>query len=122
MKHFLHYTFAFALLLVAQMGFAQGTDVLFDFDANWQTLFPDITAGSSGSGTTYVNSGDFLEDQILSSGNVKVTITASTDVYGNSNRIWEAKTGRLRLYSGTMTVEALNGDKITGIAFTNNST
>lgn len=122
MKHFLHYTFAFALLLVAQMGFAQGTDVLFDFDANWQTLFPDITAGSSGSGTTYVNSGDFLENQILSSGNVKVTITASTDVYGNSNRIWEAKTGRLRLYSGTMTVEALNGDKITGIAFTNNST
>lgn len=95
-----------ALMLSASM-FAE--DVTFDFDNDYETLFPDL-AGVSASGST---DGDITETVTLTSGDITMTINPAES--GTATRIWNSSP-RLRIYSGTFTI-ASSGAPITYIKF-----
>ena len=97
------------LALIANFSFGQ---TVFDFDTNYQTLFPDLPGVSSSSS----KAGDFTEATTCTVDGIKVTISKKASG-SNENRIW-ASSPRLRMYSGTMTIEAPEGKKISGITFT----
>lgn len=106
MKRFLS---LFAMLMMVSMSWA--TDVTFDFDNDYATLFPKIKGLSSSSS----HDGDFTETQTATVGNISVIVTPSNT--SSANCLWN-KTGRLQLHGGTLTVSAPTGVKITNIAFT----
>lgn len=95
-----------ALMLSASM-FAE--DVTFNFDNDYETLFPDL-AGVSASGST---DGDITETVTLTSGDITMTINPAES--GTATRIWNSSP-RLRIYSGTFTI-ASSGAPITYIKF-----
>ena len=95
-----------ALMLSAAM-FAE--DVTFNFDNDYETLFPDL-AGVSASGST---DGDITETVTLTSGDITMTINPAES--GTATRIWNSSP-RLRIYSGTFTI-ASSGAPITYIKF-----
>lgn len=97
------------LTLIANFSFGQ---TVFDFDTNYQTLFPDLPGVSSSSS----KAGDFTEATTCTVDGIKVTISKKASG-SNENRIW-ASSPRLRMYSGTITIEAPEGKKISGISFT----
>lgn len=102
----------FTLLVLAMAAtMAWATDVTFDFENNYQALFPGITGLSSASSTA----GDFTETQTATVDYISITITPSTST--TPNRLWNGA-GRLRLYGGTLTVSAPQGVKLTKIVFT----
>ncbi|MCH5307209.1 MAG: hypothetical protein J1E37_03955 [Prevotella sp.] len=116
----LRYSFVSMLMLICGSAFAQ-SDVTFDFDADYKTLFPTITGESSGSGQTYVADGEFNETTTSTPvSGVTVTVTASGDV-ANRNRIW-ASAPRLRMYDGAITIKAeSNFKKLTMTVNTNSN-
>lgn len=96
------------LALIANVSFGQ---TVFNFDNDYKTLFPDLPGVSSSTS----HEGDFTKATTCTVDGIKVTISKKTFGY-NENRIW-ASSPRLRVYSGTITVEAPEGKKMSKIAF-----
>ena len=109
MKNYLRYAFIAVLAFICNVSFAQ---TVFDFDKDYKTLFPNLKGVSSSSS----HEGDFKEATTCTVDGIKVTISKKASG-NNENRIWESSP-RLRMYSGTMTIEAPEGKKISGISFT----
>ena len=98
------------LALIANVSFGQ---TVFDFDKDYKTLFPDLPGVSSSSS----KAGDFTKATTCTLDGIKVTISKKASG-SNENRIWSSSP-RLRMYTGTITIEASEGKKISGISFTN---
>lgn len=96
------------LALIANFSFGQ---TIFNFDNDYKTLFPDLPGVSSNTS----HDGDFTKATTCTVDGIKVTISKKTSG-NNENRIWTSSP-RLRMYSGTMTIEAPEGKKISDISF-----
>lgn len=96
------------LALIANVSFGQ---TIFNFDNDYKTLFPDLPGVSSSDS----HEGDFTKATTCTVDGIKVTISKKTSG-NNENRIWTSSP-RLRMYSGTMTIEAPEGKKISDISF-----
>ena len=108
MKNYLRYAFIAVLAFICNVSFGQ---TVFDFDKDYKTLFPNLKGVSSSSS----HEGDFKEATTCTVDGIKVTISKKASG-NNENRIWESSP-RLRMYSGTMTIEAPEGKKISDISF-----
>ena len=107
MKKLLRYSLTLVFALVASVGFAQTT---FDFDKDYKTLFPGLPGVSSKES----NDGDFNEATTCTVDGIAVTVSAKEEGNPNANRIWTSS-ARLRMYSGTLTIQAPEGKQITKI-------
>ena len=107
MKKLLRYSLTLVFALVASVGFAQTT---FDFDKDYKTLFPGLPGVSS----MESNEGDFNEATTCTVDGIAVTVSAKEEGNPNANRIWTSS-ARLRMYSGTLTVQAPEGKQISKI-------
>ena len=107
MKKLLRYSLTLVFALVASVGFAQTT---FDFDNDYKTLFPSLPGVSS----MESNEGDFNEATTCTVDGIAVTVSAKEEGNPNANRIWTSS-ARLRMYSGTLTVQAPEGKQISKI-------
>ena len=96
------------LAFIANFSFGQ---TIFNFDNDYKTLFPDLPGVSSSDS----HEGDFTKATTCTVDGIKVTISKKTSG-NNENRIWTSSP-RLRMYSGTMTIEAPEGKKISDISF-----
>ena len=112
MKKLLRYSLTLVFALVASVGFAQTT---FDFDNDYKTLFPGLPGVSS----TESNEGDFNEATTCTVDGIAVTVSAKEEGNPNANRIWN-KSARLRMYSGTFTIQAPEGKQIIKIDIAQN--
>ena len=108
MNKYLRYSLTLVFALVASVGFAQST---FDFDKDYKTLFPNLPGVSSSTGS---NDGDFNEATTCTVDGIAVTVSAKEEGNSNANRIWTSSP-RLRMYSGTFTIQAPEGKQITKI-------
>lgn len=108
MKKLLRYSLTLVFALVASVGFAQTT---FDFDNDYKTLFPGLPGVSSSTGS---NEGDFNEATTCTVDGIAVTVSAKEEGNPNANRIWTSSP-RLRMYSGTLTIQAPEGKQISKI-------
>lgn len=111
MNKILRYSFIALLALVCNVTFGQ---TKFDFNNDYATLFPSLKGVSSSSSSD----GDFTEATSCTVDGIKVTISAKATSAKNPNRIWSNKP-RLRMYSGTITVEAPQGKTISEMTFDN---
>ena len=112
MRKFLHLSLVCLMAMFCGTTFAQ---TVFDFDNDYQTLFPTLAGVSSNES----HDGDFTEATTSTPQN-GITVTVSAKASGsNENRIWTS-TPRLRMYSGTLTVTAPQGRNITSIEFRTN--
>ena len=109
MKNYLRYAFIAVLAFICNVSFGQ---TVFNFDKDYKTLFPNLKGVSSNTS----HDGDFKEATTCTVDGIKVTISKKASG-SNENRIWESSP-RLRMYTGTMTIEAPEGKKINGISFT----
>ena len=107
MKKLLRYSLTLVFALVASVGFAQTT---FDFDNDYKTLFPGLPGVSS----MESNEGDFNEAATCTVDGIAVTVSAKEEGNPNANRIWTSS-ARLRMYSGTLTIQAPEGKQISKI-------
>ena len=107
MKKLLRYSLTLVFALVASVGFAQTT---FDFDKDYKTLFPNLPGVSS----MESNDGDFNEATTCTVDGIAVTVSAKEEGNPSANRIWTSS-ARLRMYSGTLTVQAPDGKQISKI-------
>lgn len=112
MKKLLRYSLTLVFALVASVGFAQTT---FDFDKDYKTLFPGLPGVSS----MESNDGDFNEATTCTVDGIAVTVSAKEEGNPNANRIWSSS-ARLRMYSGTLTIQAPEGKQITKIDIAQN--
>ena len=108
MKNYLRYAFIAVLAFICNVSFAQ---TVFDFDKDYKTLFPNLKGVSSSNS----HDGDFKEATTCTVDGIKVTISKKASG-SNENRIWESSP-RLRMYTGTMTIEAPEGKNISDISF-----
>ena len=108
MKNYLRYAFIAVLAFICNVSFGQ---TVFDFDKDYKTLFPNLKGVSSNTS----HDGDFKEATTCTVDGIKVTISKKASG-SNENRIWESSP-RLRMYSGTMTIEAPEGKNISDISF-----
>ena len=108
MKQILRLSFISALFMLCGSSYA-ATDVKFDFDGNGKDLF-----GLPGESTNEAGDGDFTEAKTATIDGVSVTVSAAAEGVSNPNRIW-SKSPKLRMYSGTLTIAAPEGHKITAI-------
>ena len=90
---------------------AEADGVTFDFNAM------DLATSSNDS-----TDGDITEALTLTEGDVTLTISPADEHYTNAaNRFWGTNAGpQLRVYSGTLTVEAPEGSNLTQIVFNHN--
>lgn len=107
MKKLLRYSLTLVFALVASVSFAQTT---FDFDNDYKTLFPSLPGVSS----MESNEGDFNEATTCTVDGIAVTVSAKEEGNPNANRIWTSS-ARLRMYSGTLTIQAPEGKQISKI-------
>ena len=107
MNKFLRYSLSLVLAFVASVTFAQ--EVTFDFDNDYQTLFPELTGTSSKDS----QDGDITKAMTCTTNGISVTVSAKTSG-PNENRIWSSSP-RLRMYSGTLTIQAPADKKIASI-------
>ena len=115
----LRYLLLSFLTIMSTAIFAQKT-VTFDFDNDYQKLFPTLKGVSSGSGDSYVADGDFTEPTTsIQIDGVDVRV-APTEGAKTPSRIWNVSP-RLRMYSGVFTVTSTVGP-ITKIEFTGHDT
>ena len=93
-------------------------DVLTMMSFNFNMM--DDVATSDNNGST---AGDITEPLVLTEENVTLTISPADEHYTNApNRFWGTNDGpQLRVYSGTLTVEAPEGATLTQIVFNHNS-
>lgn len=120
MKKTLRFSLLSMLLMLAGNVMAQKT-VTIDFDNDYQTLFPELPGVSCSAnkdqGIEASSDGDFTNGVATTStavDGVTVTVTPAEDAKTPS-RIWD-RAPRLRMYSGTFTVNAT--EDITKIEFT----
>ena len=107
MNKFLRYSLSLVLAFVASVTFAQ--EVTFDFDKDYKTLFPELTGTSSKDS----HDGDITTAMTCTTNGISVTVSAKTS--GKiANRIWNSSP-RLRMYSGTLTIQAPADKKIASI-------
>lgn len=86
-----------------------GVDGTFTFDFN------TMSVATSSNVTT---DGDITEELTLEEGSVTLTVSPKTESATTPNRFWATSNGpQLRVYSGTLTLEAAEGATITGIVF-----
>lgn len=111
MNKILRFSLIALLAFVANVSFAQ---TVFDFDTNYKTLFPDLKGVSDSKGST---DGDFTKATTCTVDGIKLTVSAKTSG-NNANRIWSGSP-RLRMYSGTITIEAPEGKNMTAITLEN---
>ena len=111
MNKILRFSLVSLLTLFFGTTFAQTT---FDFDNDYQSLFPTLPGTSSGDS----NDGDFTEPTTCTLNGISVTVSAADEGVSNANRIW-TNTPRLRMYSGTLTVTAPEGKNLSSIEFVN---
>lgn len=111
MNKILRYSFIALLALVCNVSFAQ---TKFDFDNDYAKLFPSLKGVSSSNSSA----GDFTEATSCTVDGIKVTISAKATSANNPNRIWSSSP-RLRMYTGTLTVEAPQGKTISDITIEN---
>lgn len=104
-------------MLMVFCGLVSAQTVVFDFDNNYQTYFPNVKGVSSGTGASYVADGELNEDGVVTVDGVTVTVQASATDATTRNRIW-ASSPRLRMYNGNLTVAAPAGSKVTALEFT----
>lgn len=105
----LRYGLIALLAFVGLTASAQG--VVFDFDNDYATLFPDLGL-SDGSGS---DAGDINKDITSTAiSGFTITVSAKEEEATNPNRLWNG-TNHLRVYSGTITV---SGSGIESIEFT----
>lgn len=104
-------------MLMVFCGLASAQTVVFDFDTNYQSYFPNVKGVSSGTGATYVADGEFNEDGVVTVDGVTVTVQASASDATTRNRIWTSSP-RLRMYNGNLTIAAPAGSKVTALEFT----
>lgn len=107
MNKYLRYSLSVIFAFVAIVSFAQTT---FDFDKDYKTLFPGLPGVSS----TESNEGDFNEATTCTVDGIAVTVSAKEEGNPNANRIWTSS-ARLRMYSGTLTIQAPEGKQISKI-------
>ena len=107
MNKYLRYSLSVIFAFVASVGFAQTT---FDFDNDYKTLFPDLPGVS----TTDSHDGDFNKATTCTVDGIAVTVSAKEEGNPNDNRIWTSSP-RLRMYSGTLTIQAPEGKQISKI-------
>lgn len=107
MKKLLRYSLSVIFAFVASVSFAQTT---FDFDKDYKTLFPGLPGVSSEES----NEGDFNEATTCTVDGIAVTVSAKEEGNHNANRIWTSS-ARLRMYSGTLTIQAPEGKQISKI-------
>lgn len=112
MNKFLRYSLSLVLAFVASVTFAQ--EVTFDFDKDYKTLFPELTGTSSSTS----HDGDITKNMTCTTNGISVTVSAKTSG-SNENRIWSSSP-RLRMYSGTLTIQAPADKKIASIDIINN--
>lgn len=95
-----------------------GDKIKFDFDNNADALFPSMAGKrSSGNGATYVADGEFTSDMTTTAVNgATVTVSASPSDAADKNRLW-ATPAVLRLYNGTLTVNAPAGKTMSAVTF-----
>lgn len=111
MNKFLRLSFVAMLMAVCNITFAE--DIKFDFDNDYQTIFPGMGLSSQ---ETDDNDGDFTQTT-TSAAISGATVTVSAKTSGsNENRLW-ASSPRLRMYSGTLTLTAPAGKEIASISF-----
>lgn len=107
MNKFLRYSLVALLCAMFNVSFAD--DIKFDFDNDYQTIFPGMGL-SSGSGENAVHDGDFtVATTSAAISGATVTVSPKAEDAQNDNRLWELTAtgkGRLRLYSGTLTITA----------------
>ena len=107
MNKFLRYSLVALLCAMFNVSFAD--DITFDFDKDYQTIFPGMGL-SSGSGEDAVHDGDFtVATTSAAISGATVTVSPKEESAQNDNRLWELTAtgkGRLRLYSGTLTITA----------------
>ena len=107
MNKFLRYSLVALLCAMFNVSFAD--DIKFDFDNDYQTIFPGMGL-SSGSGEEAVHDGDFtVATTSAAISGATVTVSPKAEGAQNDNRLWELTAtgkGRLRLYSGTLTITA----------------
>ena len=108
MKNYLRYAFIAVLAFICNVSFGQ---TVFDFDKDYKTLFPNLKGVSSSNS----HDGDFKEATTCTVDGIKVTISKKASG-NNENRIWSSSP-RLRMYTGTMTIEAPEGKNISDISF-----
>lgn len=111
MNKFLRYSLSLVLAFVASVTFAQ--EVTFDFDNDYKTLFPELTGTSSSDS----KDGDITKAMTCTTNGISVTVSAKTSG-SNENRIW-ISSPRLRMYSGTLTIQAPADKKIASIDIIN---
>ena len=105
------------LALVAWAGTAWADTETFDISNNYATLFPTIT----GLSTSSSSAGDITAD-VTSAAQNGFTLTVSAKTSGsNPNRLWDSAKGRLRMYSGTLSVNAPEGVTISKVTYTVNN-
>ena len=107
MNKFLRYSLSVIFAFVASVGFAQTT---FDFDNDYKILFPDLPGVS----TMESHDGDFNKATTCTVDGITVTVSAKEEGNPNDNRIWTSS-ARLRMYSGTLTIQAPEGKQISKI-------
>ena len=113
MNKFLRYSLSLVLAFVASVTFAQ--EVTFDFDKDYKTLFPELTGTSSSTS----HDGDITKTMTCTTNGISVAVSAKTPGSSTDNRIWSSSP-RLRMYSGTLTIQAPADKKIASIDIINN--
>ena len=101
----------FHLRNFSSVTFAQ--EVTFDFDNDYKTLFPELTGTSSSTS----KDGDITKTMTCTTNGISVAVSAKTSG-SNENRIWSSSP-RLRMYSGTLTIQAPADKKIASIDIIN---
>lgn len=112
MNKFLRYSLSLVLAFVASVTFAQ--EVTFDFDNDYKTLFPELTGTSSSTS----HDGDITKTMTCTTNGISVAVSAKTSGSSTDNRIWSSFP-RLRMYSGTLTIQAPADKKIASIDIKN---
>lgn len=112
MNKFLRYSLSLVLAFVASVTFAQ--EVTFDFDNDYKTLFPELTGTSSSTS----HDGDITKTMTCTTNGISVAVSAKTPGSSTDNRIWSSSP-RLRMYSGTLTIQAPADKKIASIDIIN---
>ncbi len=112
MNKFLRYSLSLVLAFVASVTFAQ--EVTFDFDKDYKTLFPELTGTSSSTS----HAGDITKTMTCTTNGISVAVSAKTSGSSTDNRIWSSFP-RLRMYSGTLTIQAPADKKIASIDIKN---
>lgn len=109
MKAILRSTLVAAFALIS--GAAAAQVATFDFDNDYATLFPALPGVSDSNGS---NLGDFNEPTTASVSGYSITVSESGK--NNPNRIWTSSP-RLRMYGGTLTIQAPEGKAMKKIEF-----